>query len=176
MPVLDLGLSVEGSSGISVPFHGNEHLVGARGQILLIISDGVLLSPVASTVGANGYIPHSEGICPLNPHEMVHLMILVCWFLHLNVLEGSVLKMAILFATTICSVELAVLLRHIAGVVVGTLRRILNGACPTSDLINVAKFFWFAEVDALMALYSSANGLVCMLVIFMSVDWFCYAL
>jgi hypothetical protein len=30
----------------------------------------------------------------------------VCWLLHPNVLEGSVLKMAILFATTICSVGL----------------------------------------------------------------------
>jgi len=48
----------------------------------------------------------SEGIYPLKPHEMVHLMILVCWFLCPNVLEGSVLRMAILFSTTICSVGL----------------------------------------------------------------------
>jgi len=55
----------EGSGGRSVPFHGTEHLVGARGQILLIISNGVLLSPVASTVGANGCIPYSGNFEPV---------------------------------------------------------------------------------------------------------------
>jgi hypothetical protein len=47
-----------------------------------------------------------EGLCPLHIHEVVYLMILVCWFLSSVVLEGSVLWIALLFSITPCSVGL----------------------------------------------------------------------
>ena len=54
----------------------------------------------------NTFVVLSEGLCPLEPHKVVYLMILVSWFLRPNVLDGIVLRIAILSTATACSVSL----------------------------------------------------------------------
>jgi len=54
----------------------------------------------------NTFVVLSEGLCHLEPHEVVYLIILVSWFLRPDVLDGIVLRIAILSIATACSVSL----------------------------------------------------------------------
>ncbi|KAH8479803.1 hypothetical protein H0E87_031702 [Populus deltoides] len=80
----------------------NDANFDACGQILLVTTVWVFL--VASAAGATGRLPCSEGLCPLHIHEVVYLMILVCWFPSSVLLGGSVLWIALLVSATPCSV------------------------------------------------------------------------